>query len=185
LVETRLNQAVHFHLKTHMKTNWFMTLVGSALVLGLSGCSDPNAPADDATPGTNAAAPASPSAPITGALTATVERVGTEVTQAVEAAKPQVQEAAAAVQKAATETGAAMQAQFNAVVEDVKKLIAEGKGTEAMQKITSALGSFKLTPEQQKVIDDLKQKAQAAFSKEGVDAATKAVGNLLQPKPQN
>lgn len=168
-----------------MKTTWLVTLAGSALVLGLSGCSDPNAPSEETTPGTTNAAAVSTSAQVAGALTATVERVGTEVTQAVEAAKPQVEEVASAVQKAATETGAAMQAQFNTVVEEVKKLIADGKGTEALQKITSALGSFKLTPEQQKVIDDLKQKAQAAFSKEGVDAAAKAVGNLLQPKPQN
>lgn len=110
---------------------------------------------------------------------------GQEVAKAVEAAKPQLQEAAKVVQAAVADAGAAAQAKFTETVAEVKKLIAEGKTSEAAQKVSAALAGLKLTPEQQKTIDELKAQAQAALSSKGVEDAKKAVGDLLKPKPQN
>lgn len=115
----------------------------------------------------------------------TTKTASEEVAKAVEAAKPQLEEAAKVVQTAVADAGAAAQAKFTEMVAEVKKLIAEGKGTEALQKAKAALADLKLTPEQQKMLDDLKAQAQAALSAEGVEKATKAVGDLLKPKPAN
>jgi hypothetical protein len=115
----------------------------------------------------------------------TTKSASQEVVKAVEAAKPQLQEAAKAVQDAAADVGAAAQAKFNEVVAEVKKLISEGKGSDALAKVNSLFSNLKLTPEQQKTLEDLKKQAQEALSKSGVDSAAKAVGDLLKPKPQN
>ena len=112
----------------------------------------------------------------------TTKAASQEVSKAMEAAKPHLQEAAKVVKAAVNDASVAAQAQFTNVVADVKKLIAEGKGSEAMQKVKTAIGDFKLTPEQQKSIDDLLQQAKAALSKENVESAKKAVGDLLKPK---
>jgi hypothetical protein len=115
----------------------------------------------------------------------TTKAASQEVARAVEAAKPQLEEAAKVVQAAVADASAAAQAKFAEAVAEVKKLIAEGKGSEALQKVTTALSGLKLTPEQQKTLDELKAQAQAALSSKGVEDAKKAVGDLLKPKPQN
>ncbi len=166
-----------------MKTYFagFLALT-SALSL-LTGCSESSN--SGAAGGSTPPAPQAPPAPPVAAVAETAKKVGAEAVQAVEAAKPQVQEAAKVVQQAVTDAGAAAQQKFNDLVAQVKKLIAEGKGTEAVQALTSATSALKLSPEQQKTLDDLKAQAQAALSKKGAEAATKAVGDLLKPKTGN
>ena len=110
-------------------------------------------------------------------------KAGAEVGKALEAAKEEASGAAKAVQQAASEAGSAVQEKLSALAAEVKKLIAEGKGSEAMQKLQGAIANLKLTPEQQKMIDDLKAQISQAVSKEGVDAAKKAVTDALKPKP--
>ncbi len=110
-------------------------------------------------------------------------KAGAEVGKAVEAAKEGASGAAKAVQQVASEAGAAAQEKLTALAAEVKKLIAEGKGSEAMQKLQAAIANLKLTPEQQKMIDDLKAQISQALSKDGVDSAKKAVTDALKPKP--
>lgn len=105
-----------------------------------------------------------------------------EAPKAVEAPKTVVEEAAKVVQQVAADAGAAAQKQFNDLVADVKKLVAEGKGPEALAKLQSAVSGLKLTGDQQGTLDALKKQIQEAVSQKGVEAATKAVGDLFKPK---
>jgi len=109
---------------------------------------------------------------------------GDEVTKAYEAAKPQLEEAAKAVRAAAADAGAAAQAAFTDAVSEVRKLIQDGKGSEAMQKLNAALANLKLTPEQKEKIEELKRKAQEVFSAKGVESAKQAASDLFKPKPK-
>ncbi len=162
-----------------MKTPLFGILATITAAAVLSGCGE-----SSSSSGSASSPPPPPPAPAATVAEA-AKKVGAEVTQAVEAAKPQVQEAAKAVQQAVSDAGAAAQQKFNDLVAEVKKLIADGKGTEAAQKLQSAFAGLSLSPEQQKMIDDLKKQAQDALSKKGIDSATKAAGDLLKPKTGN
>lgn len=99
-----------------------------------------------------------------------------------EAPKTVVEEAAKVVQQVAADAGAAAQKQFNDLVAEVKKLVADGKGPEALAKLQSAVSGLKLTGDQQGTLDALKKQVQEAMSQKGVEAATKAVGDLFKPK---
>jgi hypothetical protein len=118
-------------------------------------------------------------------VTDATQAAGTEAAKVADATKAGLQDTAKAVQKAVADAGPAAQQAFNDLVTEVKKLIADGKGTEAVQRIQSALSSLKLTPEQQKLIEDLKAQARAVLSKSGVSGASKTAGDVLQPKPKN
>ncbi len=166
-----------------MKTS-LTTLAAIGLAALLTGCGDSSSTSTPS-PTPPPPAPAAPKAPEAPAKPAEpAPKPAAEAPKAAEPAKDKLQDAAKAVQGAVADAGAAAQEQFNALVADVKKLISEGKTTEAVQKVQAAFSSLKLTPEQQKIVDDLKKQAQEALSKKGVDAATKAVGDLLAPKPQ-
>lgn len=112
------------------------------------------------------------------------------ISEATDAAKKTASEAAATVEKAATDATAAakkttdsavaaVNAQYQSAVEAIKKLIADGKGTEAMAKLKDLTANLKLTPEQQKMVDDLMAQAQKALAG-GTDAAKKAADSLLK-----
>lgn len=96
---------------------------------------------------------------------------------------PKPPEAVKSVTDDAAATSAATQQKLTELAADVKQLVAEGKTTEAMQKVESTLAGLKLTPEQQKVIDGFKQQVQDALAKKTADSATKAATDLLKPKP--
>jgi len=72
--------------------------------------------------------------------------------------------------------------QAQGVIDQVKTLIAEKKYDEALG-LFKKLGEIKLTPEQQKLVDDLKAQVQklvaAQATKALTDEAAKAAGNLL------
>ena len=170
-----------------MKTPILTTLAALGLSALLTGCGDSSSSSSSTAVTPPPAPPAAPAKPVeaaTKAATEAAKTVSQETAKVADATKEKVAEAAKAVQAAVAEAGPAAQEKFTALVADVKKLIADGKGTEAVQKVQAALANLKLTPEQQKIIDDLKQQAQEALSKKGVEAATKAVGDLLAPKPQ-
>lgn len=170
-----------------MKICLTTTLAAIGLAAVLTGCGDSSSTSTpSATPPPAAPAPPpAPKAPEAPAKPAeAAPKAAAEAPKAVDATKEKLQDAAKAVQGAVADAGAAAQEQFNGLVADVKKLIAEGKTTEAVQKVQAAFSNLKLTPEQQKIVDDLKKQAQDALSKKGVEAATKAVGDLFAPKPQ-
>lgn len=89
--------------------------------------------------------------------TEAAKAVSQEAAKATDATKEKLQEAANAVKAAVADAGPAAQETLNNLVAEVKKLIADGKGTEAAQKVQSALAGLKLSPEQQKIVDDLQE----------------------------
>lgn len=101
------------------------------------------------------------------------------LTEAVEAAKPAVQQAATEVKDAATAAAADATAKANALIEQAKKLISETKYTEATNLINQ-LATMKLTPEQEKLVADLKAQIKKALTSLSSTNAAGAVGNLLK-----
>lgn len=94
------------------------------------------------------------------------------VTSGAADAQKAVKDAAADATKAAGNMEAAMTAQAQTLIDKAKGLV-DSKPQEAMG-VLSQLTNLKLTPEQQKVVDDLKAKAQAALAK--VTEAGKLLG---------
>ena len=90
-----------------------------------------------------------------------------EVPAPAVATAPEVAPAAAA---ATTET--------QGLIDKVKSLIAEKKYTEAMN-VLKELSALKLTPDQQKIVDDLKAQIENALQAQATSEATKSVGGLL------
>lgn len=146
--------------------NFCLLSVGAAAAL-LSACSpssDPSAPA----PGATAPSSSSSSLATNAAVVAVKEAGQAVVSQATEAAAQIKDEAGAQAQK---------------LIDQAKDYLAHSKLTEAGP-IFDKLAAIKLTPDQQKVVDELKaqwEKATAALKKLKGDAS-EAVGNLLQPK---
>ena len=85
------------------------------------------------------------------------------VTQTAEAAKQVISDANAKAQELLTQA---------------QNLVSEKKYDEATS-LLQKLGDFKLTPEQQKMLDDLKATIQKAMESEAVKQGTKAIGNVL------
>lgn len=98
------------------------------------------------------------------------------------AAPAAVKPAAAEAQKAVTATAAAASSEATGLIDKAKALIAD-KNYQDAANVLKELSSLKLTPEQQKLVDDLqaqltKLMAGQAVDKAGADA-TKAVGDML------
>lgn len=64
------------------------------------------------------------------------------------------------------------------ILTQAKALVSEQKYEEATS-LLQKLSDFKLTPEQQKMVDDLKATIQKAMQSEAVKQGTKAIGNML------
>lgn len=173
-----------------MKTFLMATVTALGLAVLSTGCSDSTESDDAAAPsGTSSAGgPAGSVAPavesINGSVSEAARTAAEGASKVADQAKAGIQDAAQRVEQAVGEAGAAAQAKFNEWMGEVRKLVDEGKGTEALQKLQSAMGNWQLTPEQQKMIDDLKKRAQEALQKSGaqIQDAAKAVGGLLQPR---
>jgi len=108
--------------------------------------------------------------------------VASELQQGATAVAEQVQDAArkaaATVQTQAAAAAQAAQSQFQTVIDQVKGLMAEKKYNEALQVIQQKIAGLKLTPEQQKLIDGLKEQIQKALASSAVNDASKTVGDL-------
>ena len=108
---------------------------------------------------------------------ATVEKAA----EAVPAEMPKAPEAPAPAVAAAPEVApaaAAATAEAQGAIDKVKSLIAEKKYTEALG-ILKELSSLKLTPDQQKIVDDLKAQIENALQAQATSEATNSAGGLL------
>lgn len=158
-----------------MKTYKLLFTIGTAAALTfITGC--------DNKPNTNTNTPDAPKADAKPAATA--------VSDAVEAAKPAVDKAVTDAKAAATtavaDTKAAasaatadVTAKFNSVVDQAKSLLGQNKYTEALNSLQS-LSGLKLTPEQEKIVTDLKAQIQKLMAAKATTDGANAVGNLLQ-----
>lgn len=93
---------------------------------------------------------------------------------AAEADKPAVQAAPAIAPAAAIDTATAASSQAQGLIDKAKSLVDSNQYADA-SKILQELANLKLTPEQQKVVDDLKAIVQKKLADQGISA----VGGLL------
>lgn len=159
-----------------MKTYKLLFAIGSVAAMTLvAGCdSKTTEPAKQ--PDQPAAPPAqtpAPSAP--ASASAAVEAVKPAVEQAVTETKA----VAATATTAATTAAAEVTSKFNTVVEQAKKYLGETKYTEALNSLQQ-LSGLKLTPEQEKIVSDLKAQIQKLMAAKATTDGASAVGNLLK-----
>jgi len=138
-------------------------MVACALAVSLSSCSKSETPAPPETQ-----MPAQPTT--TKAAKQAAEQASTAATQAVQTATAAAQPAAAAT------------AEAQGLIDKAKNFVTEKKYQDALN-VVNQLTNMKLTPEQQKLVDDLKAQIQKLMAAQATSEATKAAGGLLNTKP--
>ena len=163
-----------------MKTkSVILTLVLGSALAGLTGCnkSEP-APDTTATNAPSASMADQMKEAVSGAATETKEAAAAAVEKTKEVAAGAVEktkEAVAEVKEKVEGTGESMMAQAQGLIDKAKALVGESKYKEALDAL-QGLASFKLTEEQQKAVDGLKEQIQKGLGAVGI---TNSVSGLL------
>ncbi len=154
-----------------------LSAASAALLLAAVGCSKQETPPPTTSPpptpppqSARQSPPAAP-APVVDTAAGQTTVVQQPTAPAAATAQPQVDAAAAKVQS---------------LVDQARKLVTDKKWSEALAMLNQLSGQ-KLSTEQQSLVQTLKEQAQKALETaakaKAAEEATKAVGNLLQPKP--
>ena len=116
---------------------------------------------------------------VTDSVKEAAKPVVEEVNKAVEAAKPAVEEAAKEVKEAAETVVADTTTKANDLIAQAKKYISETKYSDATN-ILNQLSNMKLTPEQEKLVADLKTQVQKAMTALSGTNAASAINSLFK-----
>lgn len=142
----------------------------------LAGCSKP-ADSNQSTSGEQPAKGTTTS--VAESITNAVKPIVEEATKAVESVKPAISNAVEDVKAAATTASADATAKANSLIDQAKKFINDAKYSDAAN-IVNQLSTMKLTPEQEKLVADLKAQLQKALTSLSGTNAASAVGNLFK-----
>lgn len=154
----------------------FLAMAMLATLVGCSPKADDEVSPDDASPATNAAAPA---------LRETAESMKQDAAAVSSQAQSNANQAADQVQAAADQTSAQLQQATATATPEVQNLVQQARNYLNDKKYAEALGTvqrltnLKLTPEQQKLVDDLRAQVQSAMAKAGASDAASKLGNAL------
>lgn len=173
-----------------MKNNFIILMSALTALTLVSGCSKQ----ESAPPPPVSHAPASTDTAAGQAVKAqeAVENQLKATQQAADKAVADTQAKAAEAQKAGEKAAAdlrgettALSSKAQTLIDAAKKLVADQNWSEALKTLAS-LSDMKLTPEQQTMVDSLKQQAQKmaqdAAATKATEQGTKALGNLLNKK---
>jgi hypothetical protein len=174
-------------MKTQTKMMYaLMGLTAGVVLFFTAGCSKQQQPAGDNTQTTT---PAASEAPKSAEAPNPAAEVGAEAQKAVEAttaataqAKTAAATAAQRLAGATTNMGgnavAAADSQVQALIEKAKGLMADQKYKDAL-KTVQQLAALRLTPEQRRLVDGLKEQIQGALARNLGSDATATLGNGL------
>lgn len=116
---------------------------------------------------------------VTDSVKEAAKPVVEEVNKAVEAAKPAVEQAAQEVKAAASTAVSNTASKADELIAQAKKFISETKYSDATN-ILNQLANMKLTPEQDKLVADLKAQLQKAMTALSGTNAAGALNNLFK-----
>ena len=109
----------------------------------------------------------------------TVQRAGTDaVAQVIQSASTVHTDATAQVTTQVTAAEQQSQSHAQGLIDQAKSYVASEKYQDALTSLKQ-LGSLKLTPEQQKLVDNLKTQIQSALAKTTTSDAASKIGNVL------
>ncbi len=119
--------------------------------------------------------------PAPGQTPKTPESAVSDAQKGVTVTADQAKDAAAKAAAAGQAQAAAAQANAQGIIDQAKSLVADKKYTDALALLQQKLAGLQLTPDQQKLVDGLKDQIQKAIAASAAKDATKGVGDLKNP----